>query len=66
MAKCKYCNDEITWIKDGRKSQPIDGDGALHRCEQMLNSIKSFKKLDRSSLSPEEIAKYENQINKKK
>lgn len=66
MAKCKFCGDEITWIKEGRKNQPICGDGSVHKCEQMISSMKSFKKLDRSSISPEEIARYEAQINKKK
>jgi hypothetical protein len=66
MAKCKFCNDDINWIKEGRKNQPINGDGTVHKCEQMINSMKSIKKLDRSSISNEDIARYEKQINEKK
>ena len=70
MPFCKFCNSEIMWIKDGRKNVPINMDASKHQCEQMKNSIRSVKKFDRSSLSPEEIAKYENlinnEINKKK
>jgi len=56
MAKCKFCNDDINWIKEG----------SVHKCEQMINSMKSIKKLDRSSISNEDIARYEKQINEKK
>ena len=63
MAICKFCNKEITWMKDGRKNVPVEMDGALHRCEEMINSRKSLKKMERGSLSPEEIAKYEQAIN---
>lgn len=63
MANCKFCSKEITWLKDGRKNVPVEMDGALHRCDEMLNSRKSFKEMERNSLSSEEIAKYEQAIN---
>ncbi|MFZ8932633.1 MAG: hypothetical protein ACO20H_10290 [Bacteriovoracaceae bacterium] len=66
MAKCKYCLKEITWMKEGRKNVPVEGDGTLHRCDEMMNTIKSTKRMDRGSLSAEEIKKYEEAINKKK
>jgi hypothetical protein len=66
MAKCKFCGKEISWLKEGRKFSPIEGDGTVHKCDQMLSSMKSIKKMDRGSLSPEEIKKYEEAINNKK
>ncbi len=65
MAKCKFCLKEITWMKDGRKNVPVDQDGGIHSCEEMQNSRRSLKKLEVTSLSPEEIAKYEKSINDK-
>lgn len=65
MAKCKFCSKEISWLKDGRKFQPIEGDGAVHKCEQMLNSMRSIRSMEPTSLSPEEIKKYEEAINNK-
>ena len=66
MAKCKYCNKEIHWMKEGRKNVPIEGDGAVHKCIEMTSSLKSLKKLERNSLSPEEIKKYEEAINQQR
>ena len=66
MAICKFCQKEIMWTKEGRKNVPVNMDGGLHRCDEMKNSLKSIKTLDRGSLSEEEIKKYEEAINKKK
>lgn len=66
MARCRYCNKEITWMKEGRKNVPVEGDGTVHNCEEKKNALNTFKKMDRGSISPEEIAKYEEAINKKK
>jgi hypothetical protein len=66
VAQCKYCKKEITWIKEGRKNVPVESDGGIHECDEFKKTIKSIKKFDRGSLSPEEIAKYEQGINKKK
>lgn len=66
MAQCKFCLKDITWMKDGRKNVPVEGDGSVHRCEEMINSRKTIKKMERTSLTPEEIKKYEEGINKKK
>lgn len=65
MAKCKYCGNEIFWTKEGRKNIPCDMDGGKHQCDEMKNSLASLKKMDRGTLSPEEIAKYEQAINEK-
>lgn len=63
MAKCKYCQKEITWMKDGRKNVPVEGDGGIHKCEQMEKMRSSFKALAPTTLTPEEIAKYEQGMN---
>ncbi len=63
MATCKYCRREITWIKDGRKNVPIESDGLIHRCDEMLKTLQSAKTLEISSLSQEEIERYQNAIN---
>ena len=64
MASCKFCQKDISWVKDGRKNVPIESDGMIHRCEEMKNSLKSIKKIERSELSAEEIKRYEDAINK--
>lgn len=63
MAKCKFCSREITWIREGRRSRPIDGDGGVHSCDEMKKSMKTIKSMGRDSLSAEDIAKYEAAIN---
>lgn len=65
MASCKFCGKTITWIKDGRKNVPLEDDGAIHECEEFKKSRISLKKFDRMALSPDEIARYEQGINKK-
>jgi MoaA/NifB/PqqE/SkfB family radical SAM enzyme len=66
VATCKFCKKEITWLKEGRKNVPVESDGTVHKCEEFEKSLKSIRQLDKGSLSPEEIAKYEQGINKKK
>ena len=63
MAMCKYCQKDITWMKDGRKNVPVENDGSVHRCDEMINSRNSFRKIERTSLSAEEIKKYEESMN---
>lgn len=63
MAKCKFCNKDITWTKDGRKNVPVETDGAVHKCDVFEKSRASTKSITPSSLSPEEIAMYEKAIN---
>ncbi|MCF8058642.1 MAG: hypothetical protein K9K67_05055 [Bacteriovoracaceae bacterium] len=63
MAKCKYCQKDVTWMKEGRKNVPVEGDGGIHKCEQMENMRNSLKKLEPKTLSAEEIAKYEKAMN---
>ncbi len=62
-AKCKFCGNEIFWMKEGRKNVPHELDGGKHSCDEMQQAMKSTLSIERSSLSPEEIAKYEAQIN---
>jgi len=66
MASCKYCGKQISWLKDGRKFLPLESDGTTHECENYKSARKSAKKVTVSDLTPEEIAKYEQNINKKK
>lgn len=63
MANCKYCQKEITWMKEGYKNIPVEGDGTRHSCEKMLNALKSTRTIERTSLTPEEIKQYEENIN---
>ena len=65
MARCRFCQKEIIWIKEGRKNIPVEADGSIHQCEEMKKTVASLKTLSPSSLSPEEIKKYEEQINQK-
>ncbi len=52
-------------MKYGRKNVPVDPDGGVHSCEEMKNSRNSLRTMAATSLSPEEIAKYEKGINEK-
>lgn len=63
MASCKFCNKEITWMKEGRKNVPVEFDGAVHRCEEMTTSLKSVKQIDREALSDDLIKQYEQGMN---
>ncbi|AYF45259.1 MULTISPECIES: hypothetical protein [Halobacteriovorax] len=65
MASCRYCGKEITWMKDGRKNVPVEGDGAVHRCDNMINARKSFRKITPTEVDPELLKQYENAINEK-
>ncbi|MEE2742683.1 MAG: hypothetical protein VYD54_02180 [Bdellovibrionota bacterium] len=65
MAKCKYCQKEIAWIKEGRKNVPVEGDGSVHKCPERQKAMDSYKKLDRDSISKEEIERYEKAMNEK-
>lgn len=66
MAKCRYCGKELTWLQEGRKKVPVESDGTIHSCDEYRNSRNSLKKMDRGSISPEELKKYEEAINKNK
>lgn len=65
MARCKFCNKEITWIKEGRRNRAIDGDGGIHTCEEMKQSMKSIKTIESKDIDPEIIKQYEAAINQK-
>mgnify|MGYP006079836135 CR=1 FL=1 len=63
MAVCKYCQKDITWMKEGRKNVPVEGDGSVHRCDNMINAHNSLRSIGRTSLTPEEIKQYEESMN---
>ncbi len=65
MAKCKYCQNEVTWIKEGHKNVPIENDGGIHECAEKKNALDSYKRLNVQNISPEDIQKYEEAINQK-
>lgn len=65
MAKCKFCQREITWMKDGGRNRPIDADGGVHSCEEMKNSMKSIKKIERTEIDADLLKMYEKAINDK-
>ena len=66
MANCKYCGQEISWLKENGKFTPIDSHGNVHECDEFKKSRKTTKVLNVGDLSPEEIARYESNINNKK
>jgi len=53
-------------MKEGRRSVPIDGDGGTHRCQEMQDTLKSIRRIDPTSLSPEERERYLRPVEKKK
>lgn len=63
MASCRYCGKEITWMKDGRKNVPVEHDGAVHKCEQMISARNSFRKVEVREVDPDLIKQYEQKIN---
>lgn len=66
MPSCKFCGKSIMWVKEGRKNVPLEDDGGIHQCEELKKAQKSFKRMERKVLSPEEIARYEQGINTSK
>ena len=63
MAGCRYCGKTITWMKEGRKNVPVEHDGAVHRCEAMINAKDSFRKVEVKELDPDLIKQYEQNMN---
>ena len=63
LALCKFCGKSIAWLKSGRKNIPIEDDGTTHECEEFKKAQVSIKKIPTSSLSPDEIKRYEEAIN---
>jgi hypothetical protein len=66
MANCRYCNKEITWLKDGKKFTPVESDGGTHNCENYKNSQKSIKQVDLSTIDPEILKQYQENLNNKR
>ena len=66
MATCKYCGKEITWLQEGRKRVPIEGDGTIHECEEYKKARNSFKKIEVKEIDPDILKQYEDAMNKKK
>jgi hypothetical protein len=65
MAKCKFCNKEITWMKDGRRNRAIDSDGGIHSCEEMKKSMATIKSMNINEIDPAILKQYEQSINEK-
>lgn len=66
MAKCKFCGKEIMWTKEGRKNVPVEMDGGVHRCDEMMTSMKSTKVLTRDEISEDIIKQYEENMRKQR
>jgi hypothetical protein len=66
MANCKYCGAQISWLKEKRKFIPVEQDGGVHECQEYKKSLDKTRTMKATDLSPEEIARYEANINKKK
>ncbi len=64
MARCKYCNTEITWLKEGRKNIPVEADGSKHECENYKKARDSYRKMDPSEIDPEILKQYQENMNK--
>lgn len=64
MSRCRYCNQEITWLKEGRKNIPVEGDGSKHECEHYKNARKSYRKLTPDDIDPEILKQYQESMNK--
>lgn len=63
MARCKFCNKEITWMKEGGRNRPIDSDGGVHSCDEMKNSMKSIKSIPATEIDSDILKQYEAAIN---
>lgn len=65
MARCKFCSKEITWMKEGGRNRPINSDGGIHSCDEMKNSMKTIKSIDRTDIDADILKLYETAINDK-
>ena len=65
MARCKFCSKEITWMKEGGRNRPVDGDGGIHSCDEMKNSMKSIKNIERTDIDADILKMYEQASNTK-
>ena len=65
MARCKFCSKEITWMKEGGRNRPVDGDGGIHSCDEMKNSMKSIKSVEKTEIDSDILKQYETAINLK-
>ncbi|MBP9681492.1 MAG: hypothetical protein KBD76_08815 [Bacteriovorax sp.] len=63
MARCKFCNKEITWMKEGGRNKPINGDGGIHSCDEMKNSMKTIKSIPATEIDADILKQYEAAIN---
>ena len=63
MSKCKYCNTDITWLKEGRKSVPVESDGAKHECENFTKARNSLKSMKPTDLDPDILKQYQENMN---
>jgi hypothetical protein len=65
MARCKFCNKEITWMKENGRNRPINGDGGAHMCDEMKHSMKSIKSIEPTEIDADILKQYEMAINTK-
>ncbi len=64
MSRCRYCDTEITWMKDGRKNIPVENDGAQHECKQYKNMRQSIRKMEPTDIEPDVLKQYQENMKK--
>ena len=52
-------------MKEGGRNRPVDGDGGIHSCDEMKNSMKSIKSLEKTEIDSDILKQYELAINNK-
>jgi len=62
VAHCRYCGKEITWLKDGRKNIPVEGDGGEHKCAEYEKSRSSIRKISPTEMDPEILKQYQENL----
>lgn len=62
MSRCRYCDTEITWLKEGRKNVPVESDGTQHQCEQFKKMRSSIRTIDPKDLDPEILKQYQDNL----
>lgn len=63
MARCKFCNKEITWMKDNGRNRPVNGDGGIHSCDEMKKSMSTIKSIEKTQIDSDILKQYETAIN---
>lgn len=63
MANCRYCGSQVTWVKEGRKNVPVEGDGGVHECDAYRDSKNSYRELKPTEIDPDLLKQYQENMN---